>query len=158
VEQHIIFKNDFLKMNRFFAPAYFDNRISTGLLILRIIAGAGMMFHGWKKIQNPMGWMGADSGTPAIFQALAAIAEFGGGAALIFGLLTPLASFGIAATMLVAISKHVGKGDPFFGKGGSWELAAIYLAIAVLLMLIGAGRFSLDEILFKRTEKVDLYK
>ncbi len=145
-------------MKRFFAPSFFDNRISTGLLLLRIVAGAAMMFHGWTKIQNPFGWMGADSATPAIFQALAAISEFGGGAALIIGLLTPLAAFGIAATMLVAISKHVGKGDPFFGKGGSWELAAIYLSIAVLLMMTGAGKFSLDWLLFKRSESVDLYK
>ncbi|MES2764526.1 MAG: DoxX family protein [Bacteroidota bacterium] len=145
-------------MYKLFAPAYFDNRISTALLFLRIIAGAGMMFHGWKKIQNPMGWMGADSGTPAIFQALAAIAEFGGGAALIIGLLTPLAAFGIAATMVVAASKHIGKGDPFFGKGGSWELAAIYFGIAFLLMLTGAGKFSLDWLLFKRKENIELYK
>lgn len=147
-------------MTRFFAPSYTDNRISLGLLFLRIVAGAGMMFHGWKKIQNPMGWMGADSGTPAIFQALAAISEFGGGAALVLGLLTPLAAFGIAATMVVAASKHIGKGDPFFGKGGSWELAAIYLAIAVLLMLTEAGKFSLDHMLFKKhtDERVDLYR
>jgi len=117
-----------------------------------------MMFHGYKKIQNPFGWMGIDSGTPAIFQVLAAVAEFGGGAALILGILTPLAAFGIACTMIVAAAKHIGKGDPFYGKGGSWELAAIYLTIAVLLILVGAGKYSLDWLLFKRREKVELYK
>lgn len=145
-------------MTRFFAPAYFDNRISIGLFFMRIVAGAGLMFHGWKKIQDPFGWMGVESGAPAIFQALAAISEFCGGAALILGLLTPLAAFGIACTMIVAASKHIGKGDPFYGKGGSWELAAIYLSIAVLLLLVGAGKYSLDWLIFKRNEKVELYK
>lgn len=120
------------------------------LVLIRGVAGAGLMFHGWKKIQDPFGWMGADSGTPAILQALAALSEFGGGLAWILGLLTPLASFGILATMAVAASRHISRGDPFVGRGGSYELALLYLVIAVGLLLGGPGRWSLDALLFRR--------
>ena len=67
---------------------------SVGLLGLRLVMGAAFMFHGWPKIQNPLGWMGPEAPVPAILQALAALAEFGGGMALIVGLLTRLASLG----------------------------------------------------------------
>ena len=68
---------------------------SVGLLVLRLVMGAAFMHHGWGKIQNPMGWMGPEATMPAILQALAAISEFGGGLALIAGLLTRLGSLGI---------------------------------------------------------------
>src|SRR5258708_34408927 len=72
------------------------------------------MHHGWSKIQHPFSWMGPDSGTPAFFQSLAALSEFGGGMAWILGLLLPLASFGIACTMAVAIHLPVmGLKQPF---------------------------------------------
>ena len=120
------------------------------LLLIRVVAGLAFMLHGWGKIQNPFGWMGPDAFAPGIFQALAAVSEFGGGLALIIGLLTPLASAGIAATMSVALYMHaVMNGDPFVAKGGpSYELAALYFCIAVLLIAIGPGRLSLDRQLF----------
>lgn len=121
------------------------------LLLIRVVAGLAFMLHGWGKIQNPFGWMGPDAFAPGLFQALAALSEFGGGLALIAGLLTPIASLGIACTMAVAVYFHaVMRGDPFVVKGGgaSWELAAIYFAIAVLLIATGPGRFSLDRLIF----------
>ena len=82
-----------------FKPAPLSARASAGLLAVRVVAGLAFMLHGWGKIQHPFSWMGPDSGTPAFFQGLAALSEFGGGLAWILGLLTPLASFGIACTM-----------------------------------------------------------
>jgi putative oxidoreductase len=79
--------------------------------------------------------------------------EFGGGLALILGLLTPLAMFGLACTMLVAIfTVHVPAGDPFVARGGgrSYELAALYLGVAVMMVLTGPGTYSLDAKLFGR--------
>lgn len=119
------------------------------LAALRGVAGLAMMFHGWNKIQNPFGWMGPDSGFPGILQALAALSEFGGGLAWILGLLTPLASFGILCTMIVAAARHILKGDPFVGRP-SYELAMLYLVIAALLLVSGPGRWSLDALLFGR--------
>ncbi len=137
-------------------PGYPAGRAGLGLLVLRVVTGAAFLFHGWPKIQNAFGWMdrpdAPPSGVPGILQAAAALSEFGGGAALILGLLTPLASLGLAATMATAIGMvHLPKGDAFVGPPGkSYELAAVYLAVVVLLLLTGPGRFSLDAVLFGR--------
>lgn len=128
---------------------------SVGLLVLRLVMGAAFVLHGWPKIQTPFGWMGPEAPFPAILIALAALAEFGGGLALIVGLLTRLASLGIISTMVVAIGMvHVPQGDPFVGQGGpSWELAAVYLACAILFLLLGPGRISLDAVLFGKRDR-----
>ncbi len=120
--------------------------------LIRIVAGLAFMIHGWPKIQNPSGWMGPEGFAPAILQALAAISEFGCGLAWVLGLLTPLASLGIAATMSVAFSLHAFvRGDPFVSAGGpAYELATIYFCIALVLMSAGPGRYSLDRKLFGR--------
>jgi uncharacterized membrane protein YphA (DoxX/SURF4 family) len=55
--------------------------------------------------------------------------------------------------MAVAFWTHaVVRGDPFVAHGASYELALVYLAISLLLMLGGAGRLSLDAALFGRRE------
>jgi putative oxidoreductase len=125
---------------------------SVGLLLLRLVMGSAFVLHGWPKIQNPFGWMGPEATMPGILLALAALAEFGGGMALIVGLLTRPASLGIASVMVVALGKvHLPKGDPFVSQGGpSYELVAVYLACAVLFLLLGPGKFSLDALLFGR--------
>lgn len=124
---------------------------SAGLLVLRLVMGAAFVLHGWPKIQNPLSWMGPDATMPGILQALAAISEFGGGLALIVGLLTRFASLGIAAVMVVALATvHLAMGHPFVAKAGgpSCELPAVYLACAVLFLIMGPGRISLDALLF----------
>jgi len=138
-----------MNLRRFFTVPEHSTFASTALLLLRLVAGVAFMLHGWSKIQNPFGWMPGDS-TPGIFQALAALSEFGGGLAWILGLLTPLASLGILSTMTVAAGFHaIQRGDPFVGKGGpSWELAAIYFCIALVLIAVGPGRFALDRFVF----------
>jgi putative oxidoreductase len=116
-----------------------------------------MAVHGWPKIQNPMAWMGPEAPVPGILQMAAALAEFGGGICWALGLLTPLASFLIACTMAVAaFTVHIPAGDPFVAKGGgpSYEPALGYLAIALMLLLVGPGRLSLDWLLFGETQNV----
>lgn len=138
-------------MNR---PLYWstaDTRTSTGLLLLRLVVGSAFILHGWGKIQNPFNWaswMGPDA-PPSFLQFLAAISEFGGGILWILGLLTPLASFGILCTMLGALFfVHFPNGDVFVGQNGTYELPLVFLAVALLLLLAGPGRFSLDARLF----------
>ena len=127
------------------------NRIgSLGFLVPRLVMGVAFVLHGWPKIQAPLEWMGPDAPVPGILQALAAIAEFGGGFALILGLLTRVASLGIGAVMVAAIGMvHVPQGDPFVNPGGpSYELAAVYLTCSLLFVLMGPGHFSLDAMFF----------
>lgn len=141
-----------MKLKRLFAVPDQPTLTSVALLLARLLVGVAFILHGLGKIKDPFGWMGPDPFVPSLFVALAAVAEFGGGIALIVGLLTPLANLGIASTMIVATYLHaVMKGDPFVGKGGpSYELATVYLVLAVLLMATGPGRFSLDRLIFGR--------
>jgi putative oxidoreductase len=135
-------------LSRLFSPALLTSRASLGLLALRVFAGTALMFHGWGKIQSPFGWMGPDSPIPGVLQGLAALSEFGGGLALILGLLTPLAMLGVLVTMAVAALFHISGGDPFVGSPRSWELAGVYFTVAVSVLLAGPGRYSLDAKLF----------
>jgi putative oxidoreductase len=131
--------------------SFIGGRGAIGLLLVRLVSGLGLMFHGWGKMQNPMAWMGPEAPVPGVLQALAAVSEFGGGLALILGLLTPIAAFGIACTMAFAIfGYHLRQGDPFVATtgGSSYELAALYLAVALLMLFTGPGRLSLDAALF----------
>ena len=140
-----------MKAIELFKPPRLSARVSAGLLVLRFAVGLAFTFHGYGKIQNPFGWMGPDASMPGVFQALAAVSEFGGGLAWMLGLLTPLASFGIACTMTVAVRMHAFVlHDPFVSQTGgrSYEPALVYLCVAVLFLLAGPGRFSVDRVVF----------
>ena len=141
-------------------PKLFSSRLNTsasiGVLFLRLVAGSAFMLHGWPKIQHAFNWMGPESPIPSFFQALAAISEFGGGLAWILGLLTPLASLGLISTMTVAVYFHASKGDPFVSMGGpSFEPALVYLAVAILFLLAGPGKFSLDAYFCGKNQKTE---
>lgn len=127
------------------------SQADAALLLVRLVGGSAFVFHGWGKIQNPFQWMGPDASVPGILQALAALSEFGGGLAWILGLLTPLASLGIACTMAVAVFKHaVSWGHPFVATGGgpAYELALVYFSVSMVLIALGPGRLSLDRRIF----------
>ncbi len=138
-------------MKNCFKPHAFGNCQSAALLFLRLVVGIAFMYHGWGKIQAPFSWMPPDAGIPGFFQFLAAISEFGGGIALVLGLLIPLAMLGLGITMAVATSMHafVMK-DPFVNPtgGSSYELALVFLAIAVLIGVMGPGKYSVDAKIF----------
>lgn len=142
-------------------PPFVRGRGAVGLLVVRLVIGAAFVLHGWPKIQNAFAWMnppGEPAPVPGFLQALAAFSEFGGGIALILGLLTPLAAFGLICTMAVAIVMvHLPKGHAFVGTPGnpSFELAAGYLAVVVLLLLIGPGILSLDAMLFNKRPRTN---
>lgn len=132
-----------------------DNLGSVGLLLARLLTGSAMMLHGWQKIQAPTSW-GDQMGIPPVFQALAAVAEFGGGLAWVLGLLVPLASLGVLATMLVA-KFTVHASDPLVAQGGkSWEPAGLYMALAVIYFSVGPGRFSLDYLIARGSHRTAL--
>ena len=107
------------------------------------------MQHGWGKMQSPFSWMGPTAPVPGFLQFLAAFSEFGGGLAWVLGLLTPIAAFGIACTMLVAVFTHVSQGGTWIGHEGSYEPALFYFAVAIFILFNGPGRISIDRKLFK---------
>lgn len=143
-------------MMKLYTP-FIGGKAGTGLLIFRLITGLALMMHGYEKILHPFTWMDKmGSGVPSFFQFCAALSEFGGGLALVAGLLTPLACVGIAITMAVAIFMvHVPQGGHWIGGPNSFEAAASYLASAILLFFTGPGTISADKFLFGRSAIVE---
>ncbi len=142
-----------MSLRTIFSPPGHSPYADAALLLVRLVAGAAFMTHGWSKIQNPFGWMGADAFAPPFFQALAALSEFAGGLAWILGLLTPLAASGIACTMTVAIWTLTFKyAAPFVAStmAPASELPAVYFCVALVLITVGPGRLSLDRAIFGR--------
>ncbi len=137
---------------RYLYGPFAEGRGAVGILLLRLVFGLALMFHGYPKIQHATSWMGPGAPVPGFFQFLAAFSEFFGGLAFITGLLTPIAALGVAATMLTAlVTVHFKHGDPFVTMhGASFESPLEYLTLAVMLIFAGPGRLSFDALLFGR--------
>lgn len=137
-------------MKNFLYGPFVEGRVGLGLAFFRVLTGLALMLHGLPKIQHPFSWMGPQATVHPIFQSLAALSEFGGGLALVLGLLTPIACLGIFFTMAYAIlSVHLPHGDQWIAKGRSFEAAGSYLIAAITLFLTGPGKYSLDAKLFR---------
>lgn len=141
------------KVKCLLVPSQQPSCTSTALFLLRVVMGIAFMHHGWGKMQSPFGWMPPEAPIPGFLQFLAAFSEFGGGIALVIGLLTRIASLGLAITMAIAAMMHAFvMHDPFVASGpgqSSYELAFIYFCISVLFLNIGPGKYSLDAKIFK---------
>lgn len=130
-------------------------RVGFGILVLRLVVGFAFIHHGWDKMQHPTSWMGPTASTHPILQLLATISEFGGGIALVLGLLMPLACFGIFCTMCVAVKTlAVDMHGPWVGAKGSFELPLAYLVCMIVFLCTGPGLYSLDAMLFNRRRHV----
>ena len=130
-------------------------QIDTGLAILRVIIGAIFVAHGGQKlfvfgfdgVAGAFGQMGIPMA--GILGPFVAFVEFFGGLALVSGLLTRLASLGLLSTMVVAILKvHLPNG--FFAPNGI-EFPLALIGGTALLALTGAGSWSIDSLIVKKT-------
>jgi len=127
-----------------------------GLLILRLVIGLTLAGHGAQKIfgwwggTGMTGWTGAMTRMrirPALAWAwMSALAELVGGLLVALGLLSPLGSFAILGSMLVAmLLVHWPKG--FWNSKGGYEFNLAIIAAVVALALTGPGAYSLDSLL-----------
>jgi putative oxidoreductase len=131
--------------------------------ILRLILGIVFLAHGSQKMLGLFGGSGfsATMGMfengmhiPAVFAFLAIAAEFFGGVGLILGFLSRIAAFGIFTNMLVAIVKVHFANGLFMNwtgnqKGEGFEYHLLAIAMAVAIMIMGAGAFSIDGALYR---------
>jgi putative oxidoreductase len=125
--------------------------------VLRLALGVVFFAHGWQKIfeYTIPGTQAAfaQMGVPAAQLVAPAIGflELVGGAAIILGVLVrPVAAL-LALNMLGALFLVHAPAGIFADKGG-YELVLVLAAGAAALAIAGAGRFSIDALVFGRSE------
>ncbi len=120
----------------------------TGKFILRLVLGVLILLHGIAKLKGGIGFVSSQvvsHGLPAWIAYGVYIGEVVAPILLIIGFFTRPAAWIVAINMLVALWL-VHTGDLFaLGKQGGWalELQGMFLAAAVAVGFLGAGRFSL---------------
>jgi putative oxidoreductase len=123
-------------------------------LILRLVIGVIFIAHGSQKIFGAFGGPGINGFAagigqmglhpPLLWAWLAALAEFVGGIAILFGFLTGIASIALIINMIVAIALVHGK-HGFFGTEGGFEYNLALITMLVALILSGPGALSVDR-------------
>lgn len=119
-----------------------------GKLVLRLVLGILILFHGVFKMTHGAGFIGpllTAHGLPTFLEYLVYIGEVLAPILLIVGLWSRLAGLIVVINMLFALMLvHSGQVGMINGSGGyQLELQALYLFTALAIMLFGAGRFSL---------------
>lgn len=116
-------------------------------LVLRLALGGLILLHGIAKLKNGVGFiegMLASRGLPGAIAYLVYVGEVLAPVLLLIGLWTRAAAFVVLGNMLVALALvHMADLSKLNDTGG-WaiELQAMYIAVALALMLLGAGRYS----------------
>jgi len=140
-----------------------ERRQSAAALALRLIIGFGFMAHGWAKISRGTAGFGkllAQEGVPFahLNGMVGPYVELLGGLAILVGLYVVIVAIPLIVTMGVAmlfVQGHYGFSavktvgltpeGPVFGPPG-YEINLLYIAGLVALMLLGAGRWSVDAL------------
>jgi putative oxidoreductase len=135
-------------------------------LLLRLTLAVVMFPHG---AQKALGWFGGQgftstlafftrAGIPPVLALLVIVTEFLGPLGLAMGLLTRVVAFGLLCEMVVAIVRvHWPNG--FFMNwtgtqpGEGFEYHLLVIGMALTLLIVGAGAWSLDRVLAGRTPR-----
>ncbi|CAI8778867.1 DoxX family protein [Chryseobacterium sp. IT-36CA2] len=125
------------------------------LLVVRVFVGFAMLSHGFPKLQMLLAggkieffdFMGLG---PQISLILTVFAEFVCSILLILGLFTRVSLGFLIFTMIIA-GFVVHGADPFEKR----EMPLVYLSVYLLLMVIGAGKISVDHMIERRKRASD---
>ncbi len=120
-------------------------------LLLRVWVGINFVAHGYPKIgkgrQQTLQWT-KSLGVPAALTYAAIILEFFGGLSLIIGFIVPIVAFFIALEMISAsILKKTKMKGQYIGGTVAYELDVTYLLLAISLIVLGGGAFSVDSLI-----------
>lgn len=122
----------------------------TGKLVLRLTLGILILLHGIAKLTNgiaPIEGMVTGMGLPAFIAYGVYAGEILGPVLLIVGFYARIGAALIAINMLVAIALAHASEVTSLGQTGGWalELQGMFLFTAIALMLMGPGRFSVNQ-------------
>lgn len=135
-----------------FSDGFDPDQLNLGLLLLRLVLGLFLAYHGWNKVfgggglAGTAGWFGSIGMKWPMWQArLAAATEIGAGVLLAAGFVTPLAAAGVIGVMVVAIVvAHAKVGFFVFLPNQGWEYCATIALGALAVGTIGPGEWSID--------------
>jgi putative oxidoreductase len=130
-----------------------QNFQSTSLLLARLVVAYGFFepaVSKWKDIGGIAKWFGSIGiPFPTLNAYMAATTEIVGVVLLTLGLFTRLISLPMMVIMVVAIlTVHLANG--FSAGGNGFEIPLYYLLFLLIFVAFGAGKFSLDYILFEK--------
>ena len=134
-----------MAMSSLRAPAARDSAgLDAALLILRLVLGLLILFHGVSKLPPPPEFLVTALSERGLPSVLAYGVYLGGPILIIIGVWTRLGALLIVGNMIVALLvAHTGDLFHINKQGGyQLELQAMYLFTAVALTLTGAGRYS----------------
>ncbi len=122
----------------------------TGKLLLRLMLGGFMLFHGYAKITK--GVSGIETslvtmGLPAWVAYGVYIGEVFAPLLIIVGYYARVGGAIIAINMIFAITLSHSKQLLDLGKSGGWalELQGFFLLTGLVILLIGPGRFAINR-------------
>ena len=124
---------------------------SLSLLIARLLVAYGFYepaMMKWKDINSVAEWFGSMGiPFPTLNAYMAASTEVAGVVLLTLGLLTRVISLPLIVIMIVAIvTVHLGNG--FSAGNNGFEIPLYYMSFLLIFLSNGAGKFSLDRIIF----------
>jgi putative oxidoreductase len=119
-----------------------------GKLILRLMLGVLMLFHGVDKVIGGIEGIGnrfENIGLPGVLAYLVYMGEVVAPMLVVVGYWTRAAAFIVAGNMVVAILlAHSGDFLTLTGNGGyGLELQFFYLLSSIAVIALGAGRYSI---------------
>jgi putative oxidoreductase len=116
--------------------------------LLRVVAGFEFLQHGLQKTLGLFGGFGPQGGKAAGLPLAAGYIETIAGSLIIVGLLTRPAAFISSGEMATAYFKaHVARSFwPILNRG---ELPVLFCFVFLYIAAVGAGKWSLDELLFR---------
>lgn len=135
-------------MKKFISTKYSAGAFNVGMLVMRVILGLILISHGYGKLVKFPGlkdkffnFLQLGSTTSLV---LIIFAEFFCGILIVLGMFTRFAAIpviiGMAVVFFIASNAHL------FGEG---ERGGMYLAAAILLLLVGPGKVSVDGMMQK---------
>jgi len=118
-------------------------------LVFRVLVGLLFLQHGLQKLFGMFGGLGGNSAELFSLMGLAGTIELLGGLAITFGLFTRLAAFIATIELIIAYSMaHIPNGLIPIMNGG--ELALLFVASFLVIIVFGAGRWSLEKAILKK--------